>query len=253
MLAKPNPKLIVFDEKRDPFKKSSAIELRYARSLRQVAREVGRIVRGYIPGLIESSAALNEALKHYADILKPWARVTASSIAQALNQQDYKTWQRQANEMSRVMREELENAPVGNELQRFLTDNVDLITSLPTDAGMRVHKLTQEGLADSTRASEIAKEIWNTGEVTESRANLIARTEVARTASALTEIRSESVGSEAYIWRTAKDADVRESHRRMEGKVIRWDTPPTLSDGTVTHAGQIYNCRCYPEPIIPDL
>jgi uncharacterized protein with gpF-like domain len=38
----------------------------------------------------------------------------------------------------------------------------------------------------------------------------------------------------------------------MEGVPVRWDQPPTLSDGTVTHAGQIYNCRCWPEPILPN-
>ena len=82
---------------------------------------------------------------------------------------------------------------------------------------------------------------------------LIARTEVARTASGLTEARARHVGSDGYFWRTAKDADVRDSHRQMEGKFVKWNEPPTLSDGTVTHAGQIYNCRCYAEPVINEL
>jgi uncharacterized protein with gpF-like domain len=45
---------------------------------------------------------------------------------------------------------------------------------------------------------------------------------------------------------------VRESHKAMNGKFVRWDSPPTLSDGTTTHAGQIYNCRCYPDPVLPE-
>jgi len=39
----------------------------------------------------------------------------------------------------------------------------------------------------------------------------------------------------------------------MEGKVIAFNDPPTLSDGTTTHAGQSFNCRCYPEIIVPDM
>jgi uncharacterized protein with gpF-like domain len=37
----------------------------------------------------------------------------------------------------------------------------------------------------------------------------------------------------------------------MEGKFVTWDDPPTL-DGMKGHAGQFPNCRCYPEPVIPE-
>ena len=91
-----------------------------------------------------------------------------------------------------------------------------------------------------------------TGKVTESRAKLIARTEIARTASGLTMARATHVGATHYIWRTSGDADVRNSHKEMNGKVIPFSKAPTLSDGTASHAGMIYNCRCYAEPILTD-
>lgn len=154
--------------------------------------------------------------------------------------------------MSRGLRREIQTAPTGELFQALLNEQVTLIKSLPLEAAQRVHELTIKGLEDSTRASEIAKEIARSGEVAMSRANLIARTEVARTASTLTQSRAEHVGSEGYIWRTSDDSDVRHSHKQMNGKFVRWDSPPTLSDGTTTHAGQIYNCRCYPEPVLPE-
>lgn len=242
-----------YDDRRRqfPFEKSSKIELRYMRALRGVAREVGRIVRGFEPGVAESARQVRETLNHYAEIIRPWARETARRVAVSINHEDAKVWNVQAREMSRELKKELKSAPVGQELNRFLNENVELITSLPVEAGNRVHELTQQALVDSSRASEIKKEILRTGEVTASRAELIARTEVSRTASGLTQVRAESVGSEAYIWRTARDADVRDSHRHMEGKVVHWDNPPTL-DGMVGHAGQFPNCRCYPEPIVPE-
>ena len=115
-----------------------------------------------------------------------------------------------------------------------------------------MHELTLKGLEGGVRAETVSQEILRSGDVSKSRAILIARTEVARTAFALTRARALHVGSAAYVWRTSRDSDVRKSHREMEGKVIQWDDAPTLSDGTTTHAGCIYNCRCWAEPILPD-
>jgi SPP1 gp7 family putative phage head morphogenesis protein len=136
-------------------------------------------------------------------------------------------------------------------MRQSLAEQVRLITSLPREAAARVHKLTTEALVTGSRAAEIAREILNTGEVTESRAKLIARTEVSRTATALTQARAQHVGSEGYIWRTSRDGAVRRSHKAMEGRIVRWNEPPEL-DGMVGHAGEFPNCRCFVEPILPD-
>lgn len=191
-------------------------------------------------------------LEKYAQALEPWAVQTASRMLAGVNQRDEGAWAELTRELSLGLRREVRTAPTGELMRKLLAEQVTLIKSLPLEAAQRVHELTLKGLEDSTRASEIAKEIARSGEVTMGRATLIARTEVARTASTLTQARALHVGSVEYIWRTAGDSDVRESHRKMAGKVVRWDTPPTLSDGTVTHAGQIYNCRCWPEPILPE-
>ena len=238
---------------RSPFEKSAKVEKQYARALRGVAREVGRIVAGYDIDSPLYSALVSQALGKYADRLQPWARVMASRIVTAIDAQDEQAWARQSREMSRALRQELQHAPVGSALTQFLADNVDLITSLPKQAASRVHELTQEGLMGSRRAADIAAEILRTGHVTESRAMLIARTEVARTASGLSIIRAQHIGCTHYVWRTSRDGDVRKSHKEMEGQVIAFASPPTLSDGMTTHAGQVFNCRCYPEIIVPDM
>lgn len=190
-------------------------------------------------------------MESYAQALEPWAQATASRMLADVNARDQAEWMEHAREMSAGMRETIRRTPVGQKLQALLREQVHLITSLPREAAQRVHELTLAGLENSTRASEIAKEIGRTGEVTASRARLIARTEVARTASQLTEARALHVGSVAYVWRTAGDGDVRPSHKEMAGKVVRWDSPPTL-DGMTGHAGSFPNCRCHPEPILPD-
>lgn len=193
-----------------------------------------------------------QALYSYADLIDPWAQSVAGYMLADTARRDEQMWKRNAKEMGIALRAEIQQAPTGHLLQTLLNENVALIKSIPREAAERVHEMTLSGLVDSRRAAEIAREILRTGEVTEARARTIARTEVARTASLLTEARARYVGSEAYIWHATKDGRTRDSHAEMDGKVVRWDSPPRLSDGTVTHAGQIFNCRCWAEPIIPD-
>lgn len=168
-----------------------------------------------------------------------------------VNRRDEAAWMQNAADLSRELRLEIRTAPTGATMQALMAEQVSLIKSIPLDAAQRVHELTIEGIEDSTRASEISKAIQASGDVAKSRADLIARTEVSRAASTLTEARALHVGSPGYFWRTAEDGDVRESHQRMKDKFVAWSDPPTL-DGMKGHAGQFPNCRCYPEPVIPE-
>lgn len=237
---------------RRAFEQVRLAERQYARQLRQIARYVGDLTRA-IPALtLEGSTRLQDALRAYAKTLGPWAEAVSARMLADINRRDLQAWERYTRRMGRGLQQEIKNAPTGDMMRALLAEQVTLITSLPLEAAQRVHKLTVEGIAEGMRRDELAADIMRTGEVTKSRANLIARTEIARTASALTMARSRYVGSEGYIWRTARDSDVRKSHRQMEGKFVLWSEPPTLSDGTVTHAGMIYNCRCYSEPILPE-
>lgn len=229
-------------------------EAEYQRQLLQVARRVGAVINMLAPHgpTIESADAISRLLARYAETLTGWAEATAMKMLRAVARQDRKVWMAHSEEMGRQLTNEITNTPTGALFLARLADQVGLIKSLPLEAAQRVHELTTEALVDGRRAGELAVEIGKSGEVAESRARLIARTEVARTASMLVETRARGAGSDGYIWRTAGDGDVRDSHKEMNGKYVRWDTMPTLSDGTRTHAGQIYNCRCYPEPVIPE-
>lgn len=236
---------------RAAFAKARKAERQYAIQLRKVARHVGEIIKAHDPATSDGMAEIRTVLAKYAEVIEPWAKAAAARMIADVGRRDEKAWEENSRAMGRTLREEIASAPTGQYLRERLAENVRLIKSLPIEAAERVHKLTLEGIANATRASEIAAEIARSGEVTVSRANLIARTEVARTASGLTEARARHVGSEGYIWRTAGDADVRPSHRKMSGKFVAWSDPPTL-DGMTGHAGGFPNCRCYPEPVIPD-
>ena len=231
------------------FKAAKRIENDYLKSLRQVSRQVDNIVRGMAPkGQLKNPRELAKMLQQYSQLITPGARELAEKLVKQISASNAQAWVTVGNEVGKTFKRELEFERSGQLFNQLQNEQIGLITSLPLEAAERVHKLSQEAL----RPSVIAADILKTGEVTKSRANTIARTEVARASSLITQARATELGCTHYIWRTSNDSDVRHSHKEMNGKIIAWDAPPTLSDGTTTHAGQIYNCRCWCDVIIPD-
>lgn len=149
---------------------------------------------------------------------------------------------------------ELMAASQGQVARSIIEEQVKLFKSLPLQAADRVydiHNQAIETVVAGRRSSSLVDEIMRTGEVTEARARTIARTEVGRASTAITQARSTAIGSRGYIWRTSEDSDVRHSHAQMNGQYVDWSRPPTL-DGMIGHAGQFPNCRCYAEPVVPE-
>lgn len=236
---------------RERFALAERLEAEYMRALRHLTRQVDSIVKNMAPGgVVRDSMELQNVLRKYGKAIEPWARSVANKMVNRIAKADENAWAKLGKTVGRELRKELTDAPTGQFLRAFLEEQVALITSLPSEAADRVHKLTLEAVVTGTRAKEIAAEILRTGEVTTNRARLIARTEVARTAAGLTMARAVHVGSTHYVWRTSLDGSVRDSHKKMNGSVIPWGTAPKLEDGTQTHAGMIFNCRCYAEPIL---
>jgi len=230
-------------------------EMQFGRKLRGIAHEIDLLVKRIWKenDPAGSMERLRAALARYSAALDPWARQVAANMVFDVERRDNVQWNQLSSELGRRLQEELETAPTGDLLRQRLEESARLITSLPIDAAKRVHHFTLKGLEEGQRPETISEEIYKTGQVTKSRADLIARTEVARTASGLVQTRAEHLGSTGYIWRTSGDDDVRPRHRKLNGKFFRWDDPPIAGEsGERAHAGQIYNCRCWCEPVIPE-
>jgi len=242
-------------EVRRIYLRSRRAEAQFARKLRALARRVGELTTSMYDhdDPVGSSHRLQSLLRNYGQTLRPWAREQARRMVVDVMRRDEVFWAERTKQMGRALKEEIQNAPTGVMLRERTQEAASYITSLPLEAAQRVEQLTLRMLTNSSRAPEVSKMIMLTGNVTKSRANLIARTEVARTASILTQVRAEHVGSDSYIWRTVGDIDVREDHRHLNGHVFRWDDPPVAGPNNMRyHAGAGPNCRCYSEPIIPD-
>lgn len=174
-----------------------------------------------------------------------------------------KTWREAARKSTRgrflydLLMEELQQ---GKDIliNDQLLENAALIKTLPNDVAEKVVKDIADEALKGKRARSIEKIIMQeTDKHSRASARLIARTEVAKTQSALTRVRAQSLDMQWYVWRTALDGDrVRPSHRLMEGVLVNWNDPPSpealageKSVGNY-HAGNIWNCRCFSEVLV---
>lgn len=230
------------------------VEAHFARKLRKIAAMVAEIVSAFPEGDITVWPEMQAALQRYSEAIGPWARATCLLMHAEVNRRDLAAWAEMSRTMKRALKDEIANAPTGSAMRKLLADQVGLIKSLPTEAGERVHRWTLEGIANGTRAAEVAAAIQATSGVTAARANLISRTETARTAAVLTQARAEYIGSTQFVWRTSGDETVRPSHKKLDGKVFYWSDPPVCDlPNHRALPGCIWNCRCYAEVLLPTL
>jgi len=232
------------------FSRSRIVEREFQTQLSAVGRQIGVIIKGFIDaGRVTDLPALTEAMDSYSILLGPWAAAVAAKMQARVAVLDKNAWTVMSRSIGSNLHRLIESAPIGGTLKMLQAEQVTLITSLPAEAGARVHQLTREAIVSGRRAEDVMRDILDSGKVSVNRARLIARTEVARTASLLTETRARHIGSDGYFWRTVQDSDVRSQHRALEGKFIRWNEPPAAGVGKggapqFYHAGQGPNCRC---------
>lgn len=150
----------------------------------------------------------------------------------------------EANDISlgRIINEE----GLSDTLQTQIAANVDLIQSLPDEYYKKISNAVFQSVAEGEKLTNLTKEIRDITGVSRSRAKTIARDQTQKTNNLITQQRQQDLGIEEYIWVTGGDSRVRESHRRNNGKVFRWDSPPPETG----HPGHDINCRCTARAVI---
>jgi SPP1 gp7 family putative phage head morphogenesis protein len=83
-------------------------------------------------------------------------------------------------------------------------------------------------------------------------AQFIARDQIAKLNSKITESTQKAAGIESYKWRSSRDQRTRERHRELDGTIHRWDDPPVVDPktGRRDHPGEDYQCRCVAIPVV---
>lgn len=126
-----------------------------------------------------------------------------------------------------------------------IVQNIDLITSIPEKYFEKIENLVRKNFETGMRFETIVDKIKEVGNVTESRAKLIARDQTAKMNSNFNQIRQTDLGIYSYIWQTSGDERVRPEHADNDGKEFRWDEPPVETG----HPGEDIQCRCVAIPV----
>lgn len=134
---------------------------------------------------------------------------------------------------------------LGDAFDEAVSANIALINSLPQQYLDRIEFAVMASLQAGTLNATLADDLLKIEGITKNRAKLIARDQLGKINSRLSQLRQQSLGITHYYWSTSLDERVRNKHAGWEGDLIAWDNPPP--DG---HPGQAIQCRC---TAIPDL
>ena len=246
------------------FEPSRALETDYSRVLRQVSRQIGLLLRRYFDekgGLFDVDGFV-AACEEYGIDLEPWAIKTATRFVERVEKGNSVPWNQSVKQALKtavkaggvgvtagVLWSVYQGSQVHHAAVDLMQEQAALIKSLPRKAAERVQAIALEAALDGDRSSVLYKKILETEVITEARAALIARTELARANAVFTRARANAVGLTHYIWRTVGDERVRDAHQQMEGQICEFARPPAVEGEGNHHAGEYFNCRCFAEPI----
>lgn len=224
-----------------------------------------RDLRGFLTNLIRDIDSVNESIAKLDQLstdprFDELAKLAAKKIIIYQANSNARTWREAAKRSTqgkRVYQYLKKEMNQREPFQNLIDESANYIKTLPQNIATRIVKRVSRLTLEGKRASEIAIDIKRYfPEATKASATLIARTQVAKTYAAITQTRAQSVGVNCYIWHDVGGPRVRRSHKHMNNVIVFYNEAPSpelligkKSQGYY-HAGGIYNCRCWQEPII---
>lgn len=148
-----------------------------------------------------------------------------------------------------------DNAGLERTMRARARTNVELIKSIPAELIDDVEAVVAPRVISGIRVEEIMKRVQERFDVSESRAQLIARDQVGKFNGELTQERHESLGVNEYVWSTSQDSRVRPDHADLNGRAFSYDQPPVVDQksGRTANPGEDYQCRCQALPKVSSL
>lgn len=235
---------------------SRKIELQYTKELLAISamcqQEAAQLV---IPEVSKNvgDAWFGDAIKRLKDKITGAVDAVAEKLAsRTVNAQKKQADAQLASQLEKMTGVDLRGLFRDEDLKQTVDDaiaaNVALIKSIPSQYASQIEAAVLRGLQEGKRAEDIKKDIAALGHSTDSRAMLIARDQLGKVNSRITQVRQQKLGITHYTWETSRDERVRSSHKARNGERFSWDEPPP--DG---HPGQPIRCRCVAIPDLTDL
>jgi SPP1 gp7 family putative phage head morphogenesis protein len=126
--------------------------------------------------------------------------------------------------------------------------NILLVENAHRVYAKQVREIVEDPATLGMRVKAIKERLIERGDVSQSRAELIARDQTLKLNGQITATRQMRAGVESYVWSTSQDERVREEHAALEGQTFSWVAPPEVG-----HPGQDFQCRCVAIPVVQEL
>lgn len=121
----------------------------------------------------------------------------------------------------------------------------------------QLRKTVQKHSLSGFRYEDLIKGIQRRYDVSKGKAKFLARQETSLLMTKFKETRYTDAGVVQYRWGCvagSKNHPVRPWHKKLEGKIFRWDDPPiTTAPGEPprrNNPGEDFNCRCFARPVV---
>ena len=145
-------------------------------------------------------------------------------------------------------------------------DNYTLIVSNAKKYVSQINTLTEQAIVNGLSPSKLKEQISKaTNSLSDAHCKLLARDQMGKLNGQITQAQMQEVGLDLYVWSTAYDDRVRDSHAVMEGLLCRWDNAsvcsydngktwePRPAGAVDLHPGQDIQCRCNALTFYPEL
>ena len=236
----------------------------YNTRFKEVVREVlfplivnmTKLTRDTKDGIGEDINQAIEEIKKEFDFIAAAEAIAAIMVTRSIMINRNKT----KNTIKNAIGVDLGNIINSENLSEFIElqtiQNAQLIKSVPQDAIEDIRRTILNGFSQGLRHEEIAKKISgsslnSTFNKMNNRIKTIARTEVAKLNSQITNKRLTNLGIERAVWDATNDSRTRACHAARDGKEYEIAKGLFSScDGLTIQPGQEINCRCVAIPIV---
>lgn len=219
-------------------------EAGYVAALTRVARDVASETMAWLSTRLDAKATGGELEQHVLGIVLR----TAERVGPSYDRMSGSVNSANKRGLRVVGVQALSDHRVAPEIAKRRAENVDLVVKAGRAYAESVREIFDDPENDGLRVEELAAKLRERGDVSASRAELIARDQTLKLNGALTQIRQENAGISSYVWSTSLDERVREEHASLEGQTFAWSSPPEPG-----HPGEDYQCRCVAIPVIEGL
>lgn len=119
---------------------------------------------------------------------------------------------------------------------------------------VKLREQMQKSAFTGNRYESMISKIQKSYDVSHGKAKFLARQETGLLMAKFKETRYTAAGVNEYKWGCVAGTGkhpVRPAHKKLEGKIFRWDNPPITDEkGNRNNPGEDYNCRCFAKPIV---